>query len=305
MMVARQYGMCNYIGCAACVELEGLILSSLVQIFGDHRTDAPASLTIIAIFRNESSALCEWVEHYQSLSADNFYLIDNNSDDGGRRLLERYRTSSRINLFTCARDAYQVGAYMELLPRLRGNSEWIGVFDLDEFVYPPNGVDLRQSLSAFDDAAAVLVPWLSFGSNGHVEQPRSIVQSFTRRGDAGCSRAFLKAFTRPECVDLLSQHNPTLSKGVKRLANGAVFGDDWYIDLREDDLPGFAIVNNHYRLQSKNHFRRVKAGRPEVNEDAQDRVKSLRFFDEYDALWSRIEDRRLADRLTQPRASSV
>ncbi len=270
-------------------------MDSLIKVFTSPTPYRPSKLTIIAIFRNESGALREWLEHYRFFGADNFCLIDNNSSDDYRSVIESYRYTGQVSLFSCKRDGYQVGAYMELLPELREKAEWIGVFDLDEFAYPPRQSSFISVLGEFDDTATVLVPWLSFGSNGHVEQPPSIIRGFTRRGDAGCSRAFLKAFSRPKFVDLLSQHNPTLCKGIKRLSNRAIFDDRWYIDLQEKDLTEFKILNNHYRLQSKRHFETVKAERPEVNEFAQDRVKSRRFFDEYDDVWSRIEDRQLAD----------
>lgn len=257
--------------------------------------DTRFSLAVLGIFRNEAHVLREWIEHYRLFGAEHIFLIDNNSDDGFREIVAPYQQAGFVDLFSCPRDGYQVGAYMEVLPLIERRAEWVGVFDLDELIYPPSDANFQAVLDRFSDAEAVLIPWLSFGSNGHKTQPASLTRSFTRRGSAECSRSFLKAFSRPRCIELLSQHNPVTRNSVKYLANGAPFGDDWWISLAESELTGFRLVNNHYRLQSLDYFRNVKAARPEVNEDAQDRAKTMKFFEEYDALWSAVVDRRLAD----------
>ncbi len=262
---------------------------------GAHSASARFQLSVMAIFRNEGHVIDEWVDHYRAFGVEHFYLIDNNSTDDFRTALRRHIDDGVVDLFTCARDGYQIGAYTELLPRLRRETEWVGVFDLDEFVYPTDGAPLAQMLARHRDREAVLAPWLSFGSSGHRTQPRSVVSGFTRRGDAAVSRAFLKAFSRPDAVEVFSQHNPVTRRGDKVLSNGEAFGDALHIILDETGLGDFEVLNNHYRLQSEAYFRDIKAARPEVHEEAQDRLKTMRFFHEYDEVWSRIEDRRLAD----------
>jgi hypothetical protein len=252
-------------------------------------------LSVMAIFRNEAHVIGEWVEHYRAFGVEHFYLIDNNSTDAYRPSLSRHIEEGVVDLFSCTRDAYQIGAYTELLPRLRRETQWVGVFDLDEFIYSRDGEPFAEILAAHDRHEAILVPWLSFGSNGHVEQPSSVVESFTRRGAADVSRAFLKAFSKPGAIEVFSQHNPVTRRGDKVLANGEAFGDALYITFEEARVEDFALVNNHYRLQSQAYFRDIKTARPEVHEEAQDRAKTMRFFDEYDELWSRIEDHRLAN----------
>ncbi|MDG2527896.1 glycosyltransferase family 2 protein [Caulobacter endophyticus] len=261
---------------------------------GPQRSDARFHLSVMAIFRNEAHVIDEWVEHYRAFGVEHFYLIDNNSTDAYRPALQRHIDDGVVDLFICGRDAYQIGAYTEMLPRLRRETEWVGVFDLDEFIYPLDGAPIPAALAAHRDRDAILAPWLSFGSSGHLDQPASVVEGFTRRGDAAVSRAFLKAFSKPEEIEVFSQHNPVTRRGNKVLSNGQPFGDDLYVMLEEARLEEFAMVNNHYRLQSLAYFRDIKTARPEVHEEAQDRLKTMRFFHEYDAAWSRIEDRRLA-----------
>jgi hypothetical protein len=273
-------------------------MSEIAHVLPDNRvvsSNARFHLSVMAIFRNEAHIIEEWVDHYRAFGVEHFYLIDNNSTDAYRPALSRHMDEGIVELFNCAKDAYQIGAYTELLPRLRRQTEWVGVFDLDEFIYPRDGRPFAEILAEHEGRDAVLIPWLSFGSNGHAEQPSSVVANFTRRGEAGVSRALLKAFSRPRQVELLSQHNPVTRRGDKVLSNGEAFGDALHIALDEARVDEFSMVNNHYRLQSRAYFQDVKAARPEVHEDAQDRAKTMTFFHEYDELWSRVEDRRLAE----------
>lgn len=250
--------------------------------------------SILAIFRNEQHAIVEWIEHYLQFGAEHFFLIDNNSTDNYISALSPYIKAGIVDLYRCEKDGYQVGAYTELLPILRERTEWIGVFDLDEFVYPLRHNKICSVIQQFSDYEAILIPWLSFGSNGHLQQPASVVDGFLTRGEAGASRAFLKAISRPEAIVNFTQHNPGTRNGKKILANGVEFGSCSFIRMQENELDAFQLLNNHYRLQSLEYFTRVKTSRPEVNERVCNNTKPLSFFTENDQRWSTVVDTRLA-----------
>lgn len=226
--------------------------------------------------------------------AEHFYLIDNNSTDDYMLELRPYMDRGIVELYHCVENGYQIRAYQEILPVIKDQCEWLGVFDLDEFIYSIDGT-ITDILDGFPNTELLLAPWLSFGSGGHVSQPPSIIDGFVRRGDAGVSRSLLKPICRPETIVHMSQHNPITRNGIKRLTNGEVFGDDLFINLTEGEVKNFCIVNNHYRLQSLDYFRSVKAARPEVNESTCHRTKSISFFLEFDDAWNMRPDRRLAD----------
>lgn len=251
-------------------------------------------LSIMAIFRNEAHVLAEWIDHYIQFGVDHFYLINNRSDDDFEAVLAPYLAAGIVDLYDCDEDGRQNAAYAALLPLLARNTRWVGIFDLDEFIYPPSGERIPQILKELANFDAILCPWLSFGSNGHLEQPSSVIDGFTRRGAADVSRSFLKAFSKPCRIEEISQHNPR-TRGRKVLSSGVPHGDELFLSLQEEDLARFALVNNHYRLQSRSYFRAVKTGRPEVNEAVASDRKTMCFFDENDSGWNTIVDTRLAD----------
>src|SRR4051812_22676287 len=104
----------------------------MMHLRADPRNRRPAgkySLAVLAIFRNESHVLEEWLRHYIAFGVEHLYLIDNNSSDDFLAVLAPHIDAGRISLFHCEKDGYQIGAYTELLPTIQQECEWIGVFD--------------------------------------------------------------------------------------------------------------------------------------------------------------------------------
>jgi len=182
-----------------------------------------------------------------------------------------------------------------VLAHIVDRTKWLGIFDLDEFVFPPSDTSFISVLSGFGDAEAVLLPWLSFGSSGHTEQPATVIHGFTRRGPAGISRSFLKPFLRPNAVVEMLHHNPRTINGRKVLADGSPVGNESFIALDEERLQKFKLVNNHYRLQSLRYFTDIKTSRPEVHESVAERRKKISFFEDNDPLWNSVSDTRLSE----------
>lgn len=107
------------------------------------------------------------------------------------------------------------------------------------------------------------------------------------------SRSLRKPIFRPTQTKAFTCHNVTLRAGTKVLSNSQPFGDAWHVLLQESEVEHFRIINNHYRLQSRDYYMSVKVRRPEANENAdRDRIRAG-FFDENDVRWSTVIDRRL------------
>ena len=282
-------------------------MNNITAYSGNKPHSCPQMLTfsVLGIFRNEAHILKEWIEHYLFFGAERIYLISNNSTDEYLRVLVHYIERGLVSLFDCHRDKYQVGAYMELLPMLQAETKWIGVFDLDEFIYSVDGRPIPEMLSIYGDYDAILIPWLSFGSNGYVEQPLSVVDSFVKRGEAGVSLAYLKSISKTAEIVLLHQHQPLTRNNKKVLSNGDVIRNGSFVHLNETDVSTFRLINNHYRLQSLAYFRAVKVTRPRVNERAENRAKGISFFCSNDSHWNGIEDTRLRDIRRSQKASGL
>ena len=144
------------------------------------------SLSVGCLFRNESHSIVEWLEHYLFHGVEHFYLINDASDDGFQRLLDPYLKNGVVTLFNANWDRY-VGRQRDMyncyvLPRL-SETKWLLMVDMDEYVWSPVSVNLNDVLAQCDKIGQIQIEHTLFGSAGHVDQPRRIVESFTRRSD--------------------------------------------------------------------------------------------------------------------------
>ena len=98
-------------------------------------------LSVLAIFKNETYVLKEWIDHYISEGVEHFYMIDNNSNDDPDTILKPYIDDGMVDLFHERRKQrfIQLPAYNRLFPKLKVESEWLLVIDLDEIMYARNG----------------------------------------------------------------------------------------------------------------------------------------------------------------------
>ena len=142
------------------------------------------TLVVVAIFKNESHILKEWLEHYLLEGVDHFYLIDNCSTDNFRLTLAPYQRDHLVDCVTDSRPHLQEELYNQyFLGTVKKDAQWSMVVDLDEFIYSrqpyPKISDYLRSLP--ENIIQVVVPWKVFGSSGLIRQPVSCIDSFTTR----------------------------------------------------------------------------------------------------------------------------
>jgi len=228
-------------------------------------------LVIGAMFKNEGHIIKEWVDHYKFHGVDHIYLINDGSTDNSEEILQSYINEGYVTLFNYfpnEEKLRQIELYELYFRNVLKDSEWMSIIDLDEFIYSPKYLNLKDALHKYNDTACLFMDWKMFGSNGHIEQPKWVVQSFTKRkikkghnGKSIFKTEFLKSF------DI-------------HMAN---VGDN-EIKIIKD------IIINHYAIQSWSFFEKVKMTRGDSYFGHNIRDKA--YFDSYDH--NEIDDNRLA-----------
>ena len=56
------------------------------------------TLCLVAIFKNESHILKEWIEHYLNQGVDKIFLVDNGSTDSYYSILQPYISTGKVDL---------------------------------------------------------------------------------------------------------------------------------------------------------------------------------------------------------------
>ena len=94
---------------------------------------------VLAIMKNETDILREWIEHYRWQAVDKIFLIDNGSTDDPDRILRDHIDSGFIEYF-CDRSLTgrrSITGRYSARRIIRRKVEWLVIADLDEFWFLP------------------------------------------------------------------------------------------------------------------------------------------------------------------------
>lgn len=216
-------------------------------------------LAIGAVFKNETHIMIEWIEHYFYHGVDDIYLIDDHSTDNIQTIKNHYINNPHVIFFESIIDSgpyeRQIDIYNTyLLPHIK-KYDWFGIFDLDEFLYAPNYVSFKDALKLVpEDINQIHINWVTFGSNGLLKQPTSVVEGFTKRiaDIANPNYKSHKSMFKTMYLNTINIHDCNVSGKSEN-----------YSYMQNNNNPLFLL--NHYVIQSKGYFDNVKARRGDVN----------------------------------------
>lgn len=141
------------------------------------------NLAIVAIMKNEGAYLQEWIEFHKLIGVEKFYLYDNESDDDTRKTLEPYIKSGVVDYTFFPGQKMQLPAYKDCIARHKNETKWLAVIDLDEYIVPTHMNSILPILAEQKpNVAQLIIPWVIFGSNGHVDKPNGgVLENYTKR----------------------------------------------------------------------------------------------------------------------------
>jgi hypothetical protein len=168
------------------IPVEGItrVLGKLLARLRNRRQSFAHELAVCAIFKDEARYLDEWLRFHHGVGVDHFYLYNNNSSDDFRDVLAPWRERGLVTLIEWPINGQQREAYVNCILHFRNHCRWIAFIDLDEFLFSPEDLDLRQVLARYKDVSAIFVYWVLFGANGHHKRPAgSTIEAYTRSLD--------------------------------------------------------------------------------------------------------------------------
>ena len=100
------------------------------------------NIAVVAIAKNEELYIEEWFNAYRKIGVNHFYIFDNN-DEGNTALAElvklnQYTDVSLIDVRgpeKLKKYGYQFGCYKMAYDQLSKDYDYMGFFDIDEFLY--------------------------------------------------------------------------------------------------------------------------------------------------------------------------
>jgi glycosyltransferase involved in cell wall biosynthesis len=218
----------------------------------------------MGIFKNESMGIAEWIEHYLWQGADVILLLDNNSTDNYREQIAKFEPS-KVVVLPAKKEFAQEEHYSILgLNWLRDNSiDIVAVLDLDEYMYSKDGTQLKTVLTRIfnssEQPSAITCKWTMYGSSGHTVQPSSIRHSFTWK-KSEYDENIKSVYKVKDLHDTISIHTTPI-KGPT---------------VDKSDI----LQINHYAIQSKEFFEKVKMTRGDAAYNKN--IRDWNYFEKYD-----------------------
>ncbi len=160
------------------------------------RTKPQHRLSVMVYFKNEGHVLFEWVMHHLSAGVDHVYLIDNGSTDNFREKHAHWlvRLTKRGRLTLLQYDGSQQDAYNWHSQKIRAQTKWLTVIDMDEFIFSPGGSlsELLDSQFDYRTVREIRVHLALFGISGNLLQKTSLIAGNVMSA-AGAQRDFSNA----------------------------------------------------------------------------------------------------------------
>lgn len=161
-----------------CIDI---LLGGNATISPFKRGEKKYHVTIGAIFKNEAQYLKEWIEFHRIVGVEHFYLYNNGSNDNYMDILHPYVEQGFVTLVDWPYQQAQMQCYGDIITKFRGETEWLGLIDIDEFVVPKSVMNIREALHPFRYAPSVLIYWRVFGTSGLMNRERDglVTEDFT------------------------------------------------------------------------------------------------------------------------------
>jgi hypothetical protein len=203
-------------------------------------------LSIIAMFKNESYIIEQWIQHYLLEGVNHFYLIDNGSTDDYESKIEKYNKK-----ITLIKDSYRqengtqnVLINKHFLSKIKKESQWVIICDIDEYIYhTDNNKKISNFLIDNEKYCRIWIPWKLFGACKNPDIIPNLINNLTYRHDKIniTNNGYGKSIIKCEKLIILETHYSTVN------------GDTLKLNLTYD------LHCNHYKLISEKYFKEIKS----------------------------------------------
>lgn len=238
----------------------------------------PTYLAVCAIAKDEGEYFREWIEWHRKMGVEKFYIYDNESTDDTKAVLLPYIESGIVEYTFYPGYRRQIAAYDDCITRHRFDTRWLAFIDIDEFIVPVRDASVADFLRNFEEAPAVEINWLVYGSNGLEDKSdEPVMQRFTSHSlpDHPLNR-HVKSIVDPRRVFTMTGcHEAARINGKAADSHGNEISANFRNRMPQQDV----IRVNHYAVKSRQEFEeKQRRGRA----SGKKRNVSDEYFTQYD-----------------------
>jgi hypothetical protein len=190
----------------------------LLQRWRAVRPASPRKVVMWTMVLNQETLIVPWIEYHLMLGVEHFFVYDNGCEDETMERLAPLVARGVVTVFDWRiGDRYQhwgavswlytqMAAMNHFLVRFGAEcAEWVGMFDVDEFVFFPGAPDSIGALLArspqWDDCAGVALRCRFFGGQRTKLLPEDFLPRAMQRAEADVEKqGYEKVFVRPRRI---------------------------------------------------------------------------------------------------------
>ena len=210
----------------------------------------PVKLAVVAIAKNESEYIAEWVAYHKAVGVERIFLFDNDSTDGMKNCIQQFINDGFVVYQQIHGACQQFNAYCQGLWKYGRECKYMAFIDCDELLTPvrhgDNIVTILDDLFAkYPKAGGVLVNWCMFGSSHCEKKPEGLlIDNFVYRAKIGKEGTNVtKSIVRPQYTLMWNHpHFPVYCLG------------NYGIDMTGKRNNGFWNEIDDYHLLKVNHY---------------------------------------------------
>lgn len=180
------------------------ILTVFVFLIGSLEAKCLYEVSIMTLFQNEAPYLKEWIDYHLLTGVDHFYLFDHYSIDEPLKVLAPYIEAGVVDYIPYHKPGYpQKEAIENGIKRSKGETKWLAIIDVDEFIFPKKHWSIKEFLQEYNNYGAVSINWQCFGTSNVASIPpgQLMIQNLIYRAEKNFNwNTHVKCIVRPERV---------------------------------------------------------------------------------------------------------
>ena len=257
---------------------------SLFREIMNNPVDQKNKVAVLAIAKNESRYIKEWLNYHRNIGVDKFFIINNDEPNETTMfdMLEKESDVVQINVpgvEELKKVGMQEGAYNAVYQNIikkENDIKWLAVIDIDEFLYF-NGKTIKEYLSdsIFNDTDVIHLNWRLYGDNGQIHyEDKPVQERFTKQCPLNVvynseeakkgvlENMFIKSIIRVSDKPMkICAHTTLVPNGITRRSDGTVSISPWCEKLSTDEN-----YVKHYNTKSLEEYidRRCSASTTDV-----------------------------------------
>jgi hypothetical protein len=217
------------------------ITDDLLKNITENFNNKKYNISLCCIIKDERY-LEEFIIYYTIIGVEHFYIYDNESKIPIKERLSNDYFKNICTIIDFSGKVQQLNAYNNCLEKYGHETNWLIFVDGDEYILPKKHDNLKDFLNDYNDAYAIGINWIMFGSSFHEKKQDGFLIDKYRMCD-NSQNPHIKTILKPQyTIKMTDPHTAQLIDDTK------------YMDPKKNIIHGPFNKNETVDIIQINHY---------------------------------------------------